>query len=965
MATKRGTRAKAVKALSTPLEVAVATTGGLTKMVVVRESDASDLILFEDMVYKTISILVPNVPKLVELLEDPLGPIREPEKYNAALEKRRDNKSVRFVFEGILFVYHLGSAVGISEEEDGNFFTDVLLGCISEFEITEVYAFAMNRLVRDERHGGDLGQALHERGARVITNGIQINFAEPFGMTLWSLMTTFAAQDRDGIVERNRLGRVAVARRNQWPHGPNAIPLGYRLDGRSIIPVAEERARVRNVLELMGDPELSSRQFVEQLGMIEVSRPGVKERYGEGATVAIVRHPKDIYQSFVNMMPLYETGVYEMPLPNPTKGARVFGGLPVHGPTTDDPTDYGFVVLRYQFGLPEGGWAPPEVFEAIRAKSEANRAFVNGNRERRPFGGRSPYVVDGVTYQLMSSGADRYTLFRLEGSNLIGSSVARSGNGEVRKVEGRESLASIAANRLHREVINTIVDTLSSEIGAKGEVVSNALHVDVDPATKLSLTIAHHRHRADRAREEALRTDDAATAAAFRRDAEREELRITELLASAKSNEAATEAETDVVRVDIGGFIALLAKIATVDRNVPGAVVTACQRLIPDLQLFPIGEADVLGWSATVHIPTEDGDVLVLTDIRGIIGCNVLRRSLAVVKEPDEGFLALYSKGLPIEAIATVFHMTPEATWQNVRQKLREEGFSEGALTRVRSAPVPELRMLFGLLASSHAVPDVRATLDDLEALATLLDSRGLVPVGCEPGWAAGTLALYSRELSPRGRWSASNERGQFAVDVVRSEGDSCTVEELLAHIGPTSSHSATALAKVLGRYGSHQPAVLEIEGSHPIASGKWIKRDAHIRLVDCPHCGMPLTLVLRVTEVPRHLLCEYCHRSPTATYRFPDSYFTLERGATGFLGIETSNGSEPPQRRRSAIKPRREVGAQEIESIISDYRSGMKLVGNDGLLAIHGIESRHLYEILEERGVKLRQPFRPRLKER
>ncbi len=955
MATKRGTRAKAEKVLSLRLERETATIDPLTTLVVVRESDASDLVLFENMAHKTISGLLPRMPELAPLLEDPLGPILTPAKYGAVIERSRQSKSIKFLFADVLFLYHLGSAAHIDDDQDLNFFTQQLLGMLEEPSIHELCAFAVNRVVRDEPNGNDLGKVFSLRSIKVIVEGQEFDFTKPYAGMLWSLAVILAAQERNGIVERNRLGKVAAARRTYWPHGPKAIPLGYRLEGKTLVPVEEERDRVRRVLDLLAAPDLSTRQFVEELGMMHVTRPGVKERYGEHATLAAVRHPKDIQQSFLNMMSLYETGVYEMPLPNPTKGAKVFGGLAVHRSDDSDPMDYGFVILRYDFGLPEGGWAPPETFEAIRAKQQANRAFVNGNRQRRAFGGRPPYEVGGVVYQFESSGMNRYRLCRLEGSDLLAPDESRSDARQDPRITGKESIATLDAEEFHRVLISTIVEALST-IGSEGELRASALKAVVDPTTSLRLTIEFHQRRADRAREEALRTDDAATAAAFRREAETEERAIADLRVHGADEPVASQV-VDHVRVDVGQFVTLLAKVVKSDLKVPGAVATAIQRLIPELKVHPTSERGVLGWVVTVHLPTEGGGVLALGPIRGRVECNVVHRATRRDGSVDPIALAAFARGETLEAIAAELEVSRTTAWQRVRSGLSEGGLPEAAMSRLVRAPVRELRMLFGALALKHLGGDVEAVRGDPGMLTELLVSADVVPAGADPAWAAATVALYFSELSVRGSWEARDPIGQTAVDFVVSRGGSCTVEELLGRIGPLALNASAAISRVLGRLGKYPSAVLEsalpLDKDH---DGR-LNREETIRLVTCPHCGEPLTMVVRATEVPSHMLCAQCRRSPSAEHPFPPGYF--ERDASDSPDGATEGDVVVPKKKTGG--PPVALGAQQAQAIIEDYRSGRIIGGRDGILARHGITSGRLYTTLREHDVALRQPFRPR----
>jgi DNA invertase Pin-like site-specific DNA recombinase len=832
-----------------------------------------------------------------------------------------------------------------------------LLNVVDRLRVTTVSAFAVARLVRDKNHGDKLAERFEKLGVCVETNGCEIDFKSPYGRMMWDVLVMQAAQERLGIVERNRLGKIASSRRNKWPHGSGTVPLGYCLKHGVLFPIDAERDRVQRILEMMADPDMSMRQFVDQLGMISVSRPRVRERYGNEATVAAVRHPKDIYQSFSNMLPLYETGVYEMPLPNPTLHATVFGGLPVH---REAPDDDGFVVLRYEAGRPPGGWAPPEVFEAIRVKQQMNRAFVNGNRERRPFSGRGPYEVDGVVY-LVDCVSNKYRLSRLEGEGIVQSGRPSSVLHLERAITGRETLGAIEPAELHRVVVEGIVEALSGPQGVSGTVAIDSLHVETDAATRFALTTAHHRRRADRAREQSLRAEDPMTAAAYRRDVEREEAIILELSEIARKGSVGLPDTMDSVQIDVGFFVTLLSKIARTEQKVPGEILTACQRLIPDLHLYGIGEPDTLGWTATVRLPTLQGDALELQSITGRVSCSGTNRTLVDLVTPVTDDLTRYARGESLVELSAARRVKPGWAWAVIREHLKAEGFPASALSRIAGTPIPELRVLFGKIALAKGGAQVLKLIGDPRGLAEWLSSNGLIPAGADPEWAAGTLVAYCQPLSPRPHWTADNSLGQRAIDAVMAQGGSCTVEDLLKEIGTTSCSSATALAHVFGRYSGGQAAVLETAEDLQAGTSMKLRRGVVVRPCACPHCGEPLTFVLRVTEIPRQLLCEACWRTPTAEYQYPESYFGIERGLKREPSLSKLDAS-PSSEGRSKRVPSRSLTDVETSAVIADYRNKtVPILGEAGILVKHRINSKQLYDVVEHNGLEPRQPYRTR----
>jgi hypothetical protein len=421
----------------------------------------------------------------------------------------------------------------------------------------------------------------------------------------------------------------------------------------------------------------------------------------------------------------------------------------------------------------------------------------------------------------------------------------------------------------------------------------------------------------------------------------------------------------DTVRVDVGRAVALFAKLVDSDIKVPGAVVTAFQRLIPDLRLFPSDERGVLNWSATVSLPTEEGDVFELGPIDGRIACNVVRRAFTGDCSFAHDALAFYAEGDLLDRVAARLEITPHTAWQNIRSLLAKQGFSNGALSRLRSAPVRELRMLFGLIALRGVGSKVAAVIDNPTALVELLVSEGVVPAGTEPAWAAGTLALYSGELSVRGSWTVRDLVGQLAVDTVVAQGGSCTVETLLERIGPLEMSVGPALARVLGRYRRYHPAVLHAENPVGVGPGKPINRDETVRLVKCRHCGMGLTKVFRITEVPRHLLCVHCRRTPTADYSFPDGYF--ESSADRLVPVDAIAvpGRATERAPKGSERVRRVLSEKETEALLADYQNhAISIGGKTGVLARHDITQHHLYRIVRSSNVAPRQPYRKRQRE-
>ena len=687
----------------------------------------------------------------------------------------------------------------------------------------------------------------------------------------------------------------------------------------------------------------------------------------KGTTVAVALHPKDILQSFMNLLPLYETGIYEMALPNPTPNATTFGNLPVHRSDTEvddgeQEDDHGFIVLRYEFGTPEGGWAEPSVFEAIRAKLAANRSFVNGMRERRPFGGRPAYERDGLLLQFDSNAHGCYRLRRLSTTDGPGSTGTPAGRQRIGRIDSAETIALIDTADFHRAVVNGIVDAVSQELGSPGALSPNAFSVLRGPDEVLALTLDHHRHRAARAREQALRTSDSATSEAFRQDAEREDRRILELTAQATESAEIEPSTPGSAEVEAAPLLETLAKLALTGQKVPGAIFTACSQIIPGLQLFPMGRHDEVGWSAQVRLPTVSGDVLVFDEIQGSVPCRGVRSPPSRRRQRDAGVLEEYASGAPLEAIAQRHGVAVSRVWTLARASLIEAQIPESTLARLGSAPIPELRALVGTVAIRGLVREAKAHMNDLVALADLLVAQGAVPQGAAPQWAASTIAHYLGPLSARSKWSAPNVLGQAAVDAVESDGGVITVRRLCQQVGPLAQSNSVAIAHVLGFGTISQPAVLEPVTVVDKSAGGRYNPEAELQLVKCPHCAGVATLVLRITELPRHLLCRSCGRSPTASFVYPASYLALPSGLHHFPGVSWLSRYRAGTEGTNPRPPRPALTDADKRALVADYQDHSKpVLGPGGIVEKYQVSAGRMYQVIDEAGIQRRRPYRPR----
>ena len=947
MSKRRGTRARAEEVLATALEPEAPPKSGIKRLCVVRESDASDTLLFEDMIYKTISEFAVFAPELNALIDAKLEPITNPRKWDAAVTKRRSGKSCQFIVGETLMLYHLGSAKHVDYDEDLNFFTEVILEAIERFNPPELLAFHVTRLVRDEINSKRIETLLLERGTVVRAGGTVIDFGQPHASMVWTAMASAAAQERSAIVERNRLGRIATARRNNWPHGKDVVPPGYMLVDGTLQPNPEDRERIGKALLAIADPNLSNRQMVERLGALGITRTRIRELHGKEATVADVLHPRDIRQSFIRYLSLYEHGVYEMPLPNPSPNATTFGGLPVHGVGARGPSDLGFVVLRYEFGVPDGdGWAAPEVFEAIRARSQVDGVFRTGQRENvRPFGGRRVYKIEERAFQVDSNSAAGYRVIEHQPTD---------------RGTARVTLATIKASSLHKTIADAVVTALSSAIGVTGELVPGAVKYVESPEHRMTRTIEFHSTRAARAREEVLRAADEGTAAAFRGEAEREEQLAKRAIE--RSRETIPELPHEIA-VDPTLLMSALAAIAKCDRAVPALTALAIQELIPRLEIFPDRQSGTqLSARIWVRIPTLANDVIELGPIEFAVEHQSRRLSRSRSRSIASLVLREFAEGRsPTEIAAGLDLVDAGKVTRSLQLALADAGVSPGLARGVAKTPIRELRVVMGSAAESGLIPTLMQSLDSLGELEQIATGQLPVASDTDPLWAALVLQTYLSPLAESRRpWSKATLRGQRVIDIVEQAGGTVLYRDL----GPlAATHFVDSSAIYRTFMGPNAETVLLV----PVDEWKRIGRKVHdpdngVALVPCLYCGASMTCYLRVRELPASLLCRACNRSNTSAAVFPASYLELPRG---FIHLNC-DGEADVARARTAPKPAatppKSLSKQDEEAILRDYRDlSIPVVGSEGVVQRHGITMMVLYALVERTGTTPRRPFRPR----
>ena len=144
---------------------------------------------------------------------------------------------------------------------------------------------------------------------------------------------------------------------------------------------------------------------MDTVGSLGLSSPTVKRIHGPDATFGDLLRADSRLSSLIDWLPTYATGVAEIFHKNPFPGARKFGALDVEGITDTNP---GFVRFRYDWGMPNEGWAAPEIISAAQrrttgTKERRRRTGGSSHRRHKPFSGWVAWQDERHVYKMTAT----------------------------------------------------------------------------------------------------------------------------------------------------------------------------------------------------------------------------------------------------------------------------------------------------------------------------------------------------------------------------------------------------------------------------------------------------------------------------------------------------------------------------------------------------------------------------------
>jgi hypothetical protein len=362
----------------------------------VRESDENDRSLFAGMAEQT---LIPyrQDPWIAALLVVGLAPLDADESFwlrvempegvrmvEVAVTRLRLHGTTVLRFQTGPYVHLWAMSSAAKENVDGdNSFTELWVAQVRELMPQVIATASITRLVRSVAEGGLVTNVVSKYVDQLWFGGYHlIELTGPsaqWGLQAFSQMASGAAAERDAIVARTVTGRMGRARGGLWPYGKSHVPFGYAFDERArcLLPDPSLRERVRAMLEILGNQDSAPSVLIDRLAELQIpnrrqSNPGLL-----AYSTAARTNPRSVIDSLLGWASLWVTGQVLYAFACPYRGVKELNGAPVVT-SPDRPQDHGEMQVLLTPGVPEGGWAEPDVLHAFAQAALARKAALSG-----------------------------------------------------------------------------------------------------------------------------------------------------------------------------------------------------------------------------------------------------------------------------------------------------------------------------------------------------------------------------------------------------------------------------------------------------------------------------------------------------------------------------------------------------------------------------------------------------------
>ena len=853
-------------------------------LIVVRESDVSDRLLMLGMVQKTLAGCagIAGVSKAQELELDPL---LHPEKYGAYHRKTRAHRISLFNIDGTLFMYAMGSAASENPQTQANDYANFLIETLRTYRPRNVRIANFSRLLRATSLVSAIRDALKKYGCLLHADGQEIDIRQPSGDFMYHTLAMFASFERDSIVMRTTAGRIAAVMRGQPMFHPRNLPIGYKLVKGKVRPDPAQKPHVQALLEVLAQDDLNSRQKAQALSDAGIRMPRL---YGTGGTddVADSRDPKSVIRGMWKWLDLYATGTYTQQLKNPFVGVDRIGVANVVREHEDDP---GVIEVPHPWGLPDGGWASPDILSAARAAATKARRVGNGahgHRMRKPLLGLAHWIdTEDHEWILDSHSKPEYRLRRRH----KGSVGPHGGWAEVS--QDGELVARMKAHDLHRSIATGIITALTAGVVARRLEATSISTVagrligtitDSNVCAGYEAEIKQLRDKARRLRGLVAETANVEDARPWIDDATNYERRARALEAelSERANKQSANARPfdDTVNTDAEMCARAMATLRQVKDNAPRDVCDALGRIIHNLSVTPQPDGR-LRWQLWINLPTDDGAVTFgpisaeiepVTPVRPAVSSQLTSRH-----RQGTGLKVLANGGHLLDALEQIPEWSLSTLRTQMKRCVTKRGLPTHLLTPLLFCPVEEVRKAIFTALSTH--PNATAT--DLPSLATAIN-----PDGCDVAWTEHILRtyLFPTHTSYPMTWAAKSVAPQAMLDAIHHVGGTMSLSDLSECLQQQWTRYEIMKNIHMDRIAGRTPQRVYTNKGSVWAMGPGGRLDprSELTLIDCPHCGGRARRIWRAAEVDRQLICTECRRMPTPTSPvFPLAYLTLPSG--------------------------------------------------------------------------------------
>ena len=576
----------------------------IVRIFVIRESDRYEGRLLGGMLDQT---LAPHreLPGVKQALELGLEPFLSPEKFDATERRGNRHRAVLYALEGSLFVLWAGSAAGDDRTRD-NPFVNTLAELVRRYRPNELLASNFSRLVRSDLYSPKLKIELQEIGCKVRVREVDLDMAEATSSLIWDMMSFMTSQERDAIEMRLALGQVYKASQEGAPPiDKRNLPLGIKWQDDQLVvdDRPEVRERVYYLISVLAR-DCTAREKIEALDEIGLTNT-VIQRYYQGdeaevepsrGTIGDVRGPSTVINTLGRRYELYRYGRWTFRRKIPKVSLSEFGGFPVEVETIQrkDGSSYEqhYVVMNFDIGVPEDGWAPEQLFDAWRDeidRAEARKGTNGaGPPHQRALSGYPSWEAQGREYKLRVLYPDLY--------ELRSRPAGTTGGWDARLRDSRPE-CRIRSQDLHNAVADAAIRAVTEGSPVRFAETAQGIDMGGDPDLIVLADPATRRSRLERERTtlqdqldravELATNAPAEAASAYTRTIDRVSEQIRAVNDSLDALEESSEPPAPVeVTIRFEHVLRALGHLKSGARSVPRDIATNIRTVIRNLRLF-------------------------------------------------------------------------------------------------------------------------------------------------------------------------------------------------------------------------------------------------------------------------------------------------------------------------------------------------------------------------------------------